>query len=65
MDHPQDPARAGRKLRCRVKPMGKSVGVGTSIKKQEILTALLFTLVQPWEGKVSREKQESGEREKL
>lgn len=43
--------------------MGKSVGVGTSIKKQEILTALLFTLVQPWEGKVSRE--ELGEREKL
>lgn len=36
MDHPKDLTRALlRQLHCWVKPMGKSVGVGTSIKKQD------------------------------
>lgn len=45
MDHPKDLAPALlRKLCCWVKPLGKSVGVGTGIKKQDNVNCSIIHL---------------------
>lgn len=67
MDHPKELARAVlRKLCCWVKPMGKSVGVDTSTKKQDNVNCFIIHLGAASGRERERgKKQESGEREKL